>query len=122
MLIIAPIFFVGVTIIISMASGLMVLCCVAIYYLMLGWRHLGDEDKKDVAFRSACIVIIILAAHIYIVSTIEFLHSDNGFKYWDSGLTALQGQYCMENDHFSIYKWHEYTWDVKLLVISWVLF
>eukprot|EP01084_Bolivina_argentea_P124602 220798_1 len=54
-----------------------------------------------------------------IVSTMEFFDHGNWVKSWEIGFL---GEYCHQDDYFSLSKWSEYPMDIKFLIVSWVIF
>ena len=49
-------------------------------------------------------------------------YGDKEYNWVQSLETGLLGTYCDENDYFQFDRFHEYDWDIQLLVVSWFIF
>lgn len=63
--------------------------------------------------------VTICAFTTIIMSTMEFFHSG---EWVESFLMGMDGSYCNFDDYFTLNKWNEYDWDIKFLVVCWILF
>ena len=54
-----------------------------------------------------------------ILSAMEFFDDTKWAKAIRIGFV---GDYCDQNDYFSFSKWDQYDWDVRFLIVSWLLF
>ena len=56
---------------------------------------------------------------VIIVSAMEFYDTVDWIDAWKIGFL---GEYCDDNDYFAFYKWNEYNWEIKFIIIGWFFF
>ena len=62
---------------------------------------------------------MIFVLTVSTVCTMEFYANGDWVQSYRIGLL---GEYCDEEDYFSFGKWSEYRWDMRFLIMSWVVF
>ena len=65
--------------------------------------------------------LIIWAFTTIIFSSMEF-YGEGKYDWINSWETGILGTYCNEDDYFLFSKFHQYNWDMQLLIVSWFIF
>ena len=116
-----PIFIVAIFVFLPIPMMILFAMCLilyGVYYPLQKLVNVGDFGLGSgtiTSFNIGCLWVMITV----IVSGMEYYDHWNWSKAFNIGFL---GRYCDHDDYFKFEKWNEYSWDIKFLIISWVIF